>query len=116
MRFILLITVFFSLGCQWVKPKQGADSVSYVTAVHIKDCEQVGVARVGVREKLWFLERRSKKVQKELITLAKNEALKLRGDTVVALTVIDDGWQDFNVYRCQPLKPENNIGALENVE
>jgi hypothetical protein len=35
------------------------------------------------------------------VSLARNEAVKLKGDTIVPATDMKDGEQTFNVYRCQ---------------
>ena len=47
-------------------------------------------------------ERDAGKVKTELETLARNEAIKLKGDTVVPVTEIKDGEQTFKVYQCNP--------------
>jgi hypothetical protein len=46
------------------------------------------------------VDRGSEKVQDELITLARNEAGTLGGNTIVPDGTIEEGRQRFVVYRC----------------
>jgi hypothetical protein len=50
--------------------------------------------------KIVVVERGSQRLQDELLTLARNEAADLGGDTVVPESLIADGSQVFGVYRC----------------
>ncbi|MBL4573298.1 MAG: DUF4156 domain-containing protein, partial [Gammaproteobacteria bacterium] len=40
------------------------------------------------------------RLQEELLTLARNEAGRMGGNTVVPESLIDGGEQDFGVYNC----------------
>jgi hypothetical protein len=42
----------------------------------------------------------SAKLQTELETLARNEAVRLEANAVAPATVIEDGRQQFRAYRC----------------
>jgi len=57
---------------------------------------------VSVRSDVASFKRDAEKIKTELETLARNEAIRLKGDTLVAATEIQDGEQTFKVYKCNP--------------
>jgi hypothetical protein len=50
--------------------------------------------------KILVVERGGQQLQDELLSLARNEAADLGGDTVVPESLIAAGKQTFGVYRC----------------
>ena len=92
--------VMLGAGCSWVKPKAGAESVALVKASHVSACKLLGNTTSQVKDSVGILKRRDKKVTEELISLAKNAAIGLGGDTIVAKGDSQDGSQQFNIYRC----------------
>lgn len=97
----LLFSVLTVFGCQWVKPTDGGDNVSLVKMAHVVNCEKLGSTTSTVKDSIGFIDRKERKVVDELVTLAKNDAAKMGGDTIVAKKAISEGSQEFNVYRCQ---------------
>tara|TARA_R110002073_G_scaffold288403_2_gene453149 strand:- start:343 stop:735 length:393 start_codon:yes stop_codon:yes gene_type:complete len=98
-----LATVFFTSilsACTWVKPAEEAANVTIVEDRHITQCERLGSTSASVRDRVGFIDRSESKVAEELATLAKNSAVAMGGDTLVAVTEILDGHQEFIVYRC----------------
>lgn len=103
MRFTFLACpLLFSLGCSWVNEKPGAESVALVKAAHVESCEKLGTASASVKHKMMGVERKTAKVSQELLTLAKNEAVALGGDTIVSESAPEEGSQSFKVYKCNP--------------
>jgi hypothetical protein len=101
MRALLVITLGLLLAsCEWVKPTSGAESVSLVKAGMADSCQKVGSTHSRVKDGLGIVKRKEQKVTQELVTLAKNEAAKLGGDTIVARGPIVEGEQEFDVYKC----------------
>lgn len=98
--FTIAMCVLVLAGCQWVKPRAGAEQVSLVKPSHVYDCQKIGSTSSSVRSKVGFVARKPAKVAQELVVLAKNEAAKLGGDTIVAQGEIVDGSQSFDVYQC----------------
>lgn len=88
-------------GCQWVKPTAAAQEVALVKPAHVENCEKLGSTTSTVKGKVGFVERKDQKVTDELVTLAKNEAASLKGDTIIAVGAPVDGRQKFDIYRCQ---------------
>lgn len=101
-RFIFLIAVsaLFVGACTWVEPVGDAANVAVVEARHITTCERIGVTSASVKDRVGFINRSDKRVAEELATLAKNSAAAMGGDTLVASSEIDEGVQEFIVYRC----------------
>ncbi len=88
-------------GCTWVKPTQQGAEVSLVKAAHVQECKKLGSTTSQVKDSVGFIERRDKNVTQELINLAKNEAAKMGGDTIVAKEAPLEGRQTFAIYDCQ---------------
>ena len=100
MAFALVGVTVLATGCAWVKPKAGAESVALVKPSHVGSCELLGSTTSQVKDKVGILQRRTKKVNSELVSLAKNAAVTLDGDTIVTDGDSTDGSQKFNIYRC----------------
>ena len=96
-----LIALFFT-ACTWVELTPEAEEVRVVEAVHVTNCKMMGTTTVSVKSDVASFKRDPEKIKTELETLAKNEAIKLKGDTLVAATEIQDGEQTFKVYKCKP--------------
>lgn len=97
---LLLGTAALCSACAMVKPTTRSQAVAYLQPNQVQACRKLGMASVETVSKI-LLSRDPKNVQNELITLAKNEAAILKGDSVVAETEIDKGKQDFGIYKCR---------------
>lgn len=69
-------------------------------AGEVSSCTRLGEASATVKDRVWVYERSPLTVEKELAVLARNEALKMGGDTVVSIGPPVDGRGEFAVYRC----------------
>ena len=98
----LSLVLLFLSACTWVELTPEAESVRIVDAVHVANCKMVGTTTVSVRADVASFKRDAEKIKTELETLARNEAIRLKGDTLVAATEIQDGEQTFKVYKCNP--------------
>jgi hypothetical protein len=87
-------------SCTWVDPDAGAGNVALVMPKHVTDCKSLGTTIAEVKDKVGFINRSEEKVAEELLTLAKNAAVKLGGDTLVADGAPVDGTQRFKIYKC----------------
>ena len=104
MRNIISLSLVMLLlsACTWVELTPEAEDVRIVEAVHVANCKMAGTTTVSVKADIASFKRDQEKIKAELETLARNEAIKLKGDTLVAATEIQDGEQTFNVYKCNP--------------
>ncbi|WP_185236255.1 DUF4156 domain-containing protein [Teredinibacter franksiae] len=98
----VLVSVFLFSACTWVKPEAGTEAVALVKPEVVQDCKRLGKSTVGVKNKVGFINRKDTKVWEELLTLARNEALSMQADTLVAEgTVSEEGKQAFSLYKCR---------------
>jgi len=91
----LLIT-----GCATVKLSTGAEKVRILAPNEVSTCKKLGQSNTSVTAKALGIPRPVETVAKELENIARNSAAKMGGDTIVPLTVIENGEQSFVVYKC----------------
>jgi uncharacterized protein YfaA (DUF2138 family) len=88
-------------GCAWVTPTTRGQAIAYLQPEQVQSCQKIGRVSVETVNKVVLLSRDAKTVQNELITMAKNEAVVLKADTIAPETEIKDGRQSFLAYRCR---------------
>jgi hypothetical protein len=96
---VVVVSTLF-LGCSWVQLTAEGERVRLATVSEVGSCSRVGNTTSTTRSRLSVVDRGSEKVQDELITLARNEAGTLGGNTIVPDGTIEEGRQRFVVYRC----------------
>jgi hypothetical protein len=89
-------------GCNWVQLTTEGESVSLGNSSQVANCKYIGKTTVTTLDKLAVVERGGGKMQDELLTLARNEAGLMGGNTIMPASLIRDGKQDFTVYSCPP--------------
>lgn len=89
-------------ACTWVKATPSGEKVVVSDGAGVSNCQSKGEVESVLKSRVGGFERNASKVQGELETLARNEAAKMGGDTIVALSNVRDGKQNFGVYRCRP--------------
>ncbi len=87
-------------ACTWVEPSPQGRAVTLVQPIHVANCRSLGSVTATTAEQVWIFARGEKKVDEELVSLARNKAATLGGDTIVAEGAPSDGSQAFRVYRC----------------
>ncbi|WP_053979535.1 DUF4156 domain-containing protein [Marinagarivorans algicola] len=87
-------------GCAWVSPNVDSQWVALVKPQAVASCRQIGETHSKTLTKVVVVGRSAQKQQNELITLAKNQAAVMSGDTIVAKGDMKDGEQTFKVYDC----------------
>lgn len=95
------LVVLLLSACTWVELTPEGENVTVAKAEHVTNCKFTGTSTVSVRSTA-VGDRDMAKIKTELETLARNEASKLKGDTVVPVTEIKEGEQTFKVYQCNP--------------
>lgn len=100
-KIVLATCVCFSLcACTWVKPSAKSHAVVLKDQAHVVNCVKKGVTKSKTLAKIILFPRSEEKMFSELVMLAKNEAVLLGGDAVVAEGQLTGGEQTFGVYRC----------------
>lgn len=97
---ISVLATVFSLSCTWVKLTPEGEKVRVLMPEEIKTCKKLGNTRASLKDKIAGIDRKKDKVKHEMETLARNAAADMGGDTVVAVSEVEDGSQLFYVYRC----------------
>ncbi|MDX1399049.1 MAG: DUF4156 domain-containing protein [Oceanospirillum sp.] len=101
-KTLLLISVSaLATGCTWVKPVEGSDQVKLVSQANVAGCKKLGHTTSFVKNKVAGLTRNQEAVSEELVTLGKNEAVNMGGDTIVQVDPLKDGKVGFDIYKCQ---------------
>jgi hypothetical protein len=96
-----LLTGFLAAsGCTWVDSVPGASRVTLVMPQHVSQCQPLGTTTSQVKAQVGPVHRSESKVQEELLTLARNSAVEIGGDTLVAEGPPSQGTQRFRIYKC----------------
>jgi len=103
MKLFLIITSFTLLvtsGCTWVNENTAGRDVTITALDQVANCTQVGTITANVKHKLGFIPRSDNKVTRELQVLARNEAVILRANTIVADGPHKEGKQNYRAFSC----------------
>lgn len=95
-----LSSLLFLSACSWVQPLPGAYKVALMELSDVKGCERLGTTTTSALDKVGLYERDAAAITEDLVLLAKNEAVNMRGDTIVALSGLQNGRMEFAIYRC----------------
>lgn len=102
-RSLLIIALSLLVSaCTWVKMTEEGEKVRVLTAKETSKCKEIGKATAMLKDKIAGISRNREKVKLELETLARNQAAKMGGDTIVPISEIEDGEQVFKVLKCVP--------------
>lgn len=91
-------------GCTWVDLDKAAEDVLVLKPYQAKQCESMRRTTSQVLDKIWFVQRSEETMAKELATLARNTAVEVGGNAVVAETAIEQGKQTFMIFNCAHLR------------
>ena len=99
-RYVAIVGLLGLFSCTWVEPTKEGSKVALVDALGVETCSRVGTATASVKHRVGVYTRSQDKVTEELITLGKNKAAEMGGDSIVAKGDPDEGSMSFDVYRC----------------
>ncbi|MFQ3244559.1 MAG: hypothetical protein ACI9SP_001190 [Arenicella sp.] len=100
---MLLITFALTAlvsGCTWVKKTPEALNVRTVPVDRVADCKSIGSVTTNTIDSISVVNRSAQTVEKELETLAQNQAAESGADTIVATTKVVNGTRTFAMYKC----------------
>ncbi|GAC16861.1 DUF4156 domain-containing protein [Aliiglaciecola lipolytica] len=95
LTFLLAVTSACSLG----KFQAENQAVKLQNPSDVADCTLLGTVTEKSRDR-WASARTDKKIATEVLDLARSEAAKLGGNTLVEKTALIMGSQTFTVYSC----------------
>ena len=100
---LLLVGVAAALvasGCAGLKLSEGGEKVRILDPAEVSSCRELGRTNTTTTWTVAGIPRPIETVSKELRIVARNSAASMGGDTIVPLTVIQEGAQTFLVYKC----------------
>lgn len=103
MKATLIMSLTTSLaiaGCTWVNENTAGKAVVITVAEAVTHCTQIGNISANTRDKIGFIPRSKSKVTDELKVLARNEAIKLGANTIVADGAPKEGKQLYRAFTC----------------
>lgn len=86
-------------ACSTLKLTEGGEKVRVLDPAEVSSCKNLGRTNTSVTDRIVF-ERPADAVAEELQIVARNSGARMGGDTIVPLTVIEEGQQTFVVYKC----------------
>lgn len=104
MKLLSIATILLSTSaCTWVSLSEKGSQVTIANTNDVAHCQRIGRVNAKTRATLLLSAKRDdEKIATELSVLARNEATKMRADTLVAEAAPNDkGEQSFVAYRCQ---------------
>jgi hypothetical protein len=100
LSIVLIAITAVTSSCTWVKVSDHGSKVAVANAANVRGCANISEISVSVPNKVGIVTRNTDKVATELATMARNEAASDGGDTVVPNSAIENGRQNFQVYKC----------------
>jgi hypothetical protein len=99
-KIICIASVALMLSaCSTLKLTEGGEKVRVLDPAEVSSCKNLGRTNTSVTDRIIF-ERPADAVAEELQIVARNSGARMGGDTIVPLTVIENGQQTFVVYKC----------------
>lgn len=95
-----LVILTLLTACTWVQLTAEGRSVRLASPSAVGNCTRIGTTNSSTASRVTFVQRGNEKVQNELVTLARNEAGLMGGNTVVGEGIMTAGQQRFIVYNC----------------
>ena len=97
---VIGIVLLVLAGCTWVELTEEGEAVTLVSSV-ANTCKRLGSTTSTTKADIASIDRSDKKVTAELVTLARNSAARMGGDTITAESEISEsGEQTFGIFRC----------------
>jgi uncharacterized protein YceK len=87
-------------GCASIEMSSGGEKVRVLAPNEVSSCKHLGKTTNSVTAKVAGVKRPIETIEKELMTMGRNSASDMGGDTIVPLTVVTDGKQSFSIYKC----------------
>ncbi len=96
---IVILNLLLS-GCATLKLTDGGNKIRVLAPNEVSSCKKLGKTNTSITDSILGIDRPIEALQRELQIIARNSADRMGGDTIVPLTVIDQGMQTFVVYKC----------------
>ena len=87
-------------SCAATKLSPGGKKVRVLAPDEVSSCKKLGQTNTSVTDSIAGVKRPIEALEHEIVTITRNSADTMGGDTIVPLTVIEGGKQSFIVYKC----------------
>ena len=74
--------------------------MTLVKAFNVTACKKLATTTATVKHKVGPITRGEDTVLEELVTLARNKAAAMGGDSIVAIEPVTEGSMSFDIYKC----------------
>jgi predicted small secreted protein len=101
LAIVVASAAFVLAGCSWVKTTPGGEQVREATVADVGACQEVGTAVASTQATAAGIPRDKAVIRDEQVTLARNRAAQIGGDTIVQAGPPSGGTLTFTVYRCR---------------
>ena len=98
-KLSIIAAITLLSACSTLKLSDGGEKVRVLEPSEVSSCRELAKSNNKVTEKVVF-DRPEDTIAKELQILGRNSAARMGGDTIVPLTVVEEGAQTFIVYKC----------------
>lgn len=100
-KTLLLVPVLLLSACSWgITLDDAAKNVRTAWSGDVSGCRDMGKVTVSVMDHVGPVDRNNITVSDELEVLARNEAAKMRADTIKPLADPSEGSQPWGAYQC----------------
>lgn len=99
---LMIVTMLTCTACATVKLTHGGEKARVLSSGEVANCQKRGATTVSVKPTLLTIARQPTVIAEELQILARNSSVNMGGDTVSAISKIENGQQTYAVYRCIP--------------
>ncbi len=99
-NLVVAIAIAALAGCAGLKLSTGGEKVRVLDPAEVSSCRELGRTNTTTTAMVVGIPRPIETISKELRIVARNSAANMGGDTIVPLTVVENGAQTFMVYKC----------------
>jgi len=99
-KISIIAASFLLSACAGLSLTPEGEKVRILEPTEVGSCKELGKTNTSVTDTVVGVERPEDTIAKELRIIARNGAARMGGDTIVPLTVIEQGQQTFVVYKC----------------
>jgi hypothetical protein len=96
----LSIVMLCLSACTWVEPTKEGSEVTLVKPFNVKACTKLGTTKAYTKYKVGPVTRSEDQVYEELVTLGRNRAAEMGGDSIVEAGPAVEGVMSFDIYKC----------------
>lgn len=98
-KLIISVLAILMSACATIKLSAEGEKVRVLEPDEVSSCRELGKTNTSVTATI-VVDRPIEAITKELRIIGRNAAAGMGGDTIVPLTVIEQGKQSFVVYKC----------------